>query len=172
MVLILDCWSVHKSSEFKLWLVETHPEICLIFVPTNCTSELQPTDVILQRPFKPAFQQHYSKWYVEQIEIALSVGIDSINLKLDFSIGRMRKVAIEGLLHAHSQLLMRRKMIVGGWEQCMLLETWSSSSQMEAFKSFYDGNLFGASSSGEVEKVEPVEVDRNDEEWYAIDVHT
>ncbi|KAL2631689.1 hypothetical protein R1flu_016375 [Riccia fluitans] len=48
----------------------------------------------------------------------------------------------------------------------MLLEAWSSSLQMEAFKSFCDGNLFGASSSGEVEKVEPVKVDRDDEEWY------
>ncbi|KAL2630350.1 hypothetical protein R1flu_015036 [Riccia fluitans] len=58
-------------------------------------------------------------------------------------------------------------MIVGGWEQCMLLEAWSSSFQMEAFKSFYDGNLFGASSNGEVEKVGSVEVDWDDEEWYA-----
>ncbi|KAL2622562.1 hypothetical protein R1flu_002767 [Riccia fluitans] len=58
-------------------------------------------------------------------------------------------------------------MIVGGWEQCMLLEAWSSSFQMKAFKSFCDGNLFGASSNGEAEKVEPMEVDRDDEEWYA-----
>ncbi|KAL3693143.1 hypothetical protein R1sor_006794 [Riccia sorocarpa] len=131
--------------------------------------ELQPADVIIQRPFKAAFQQFYGRWYVEQIGIALSAGIQTINPKFDFSVGRMRTVAVEGLLHAHSQILMRRNMIIEGWRQCMLLEAWNSTCQMEAFKSFCDGKLFPPSVSGDAVATElsDHEEEPNDEDWHA-----
>jgi len=47
MVWLLDCWFVHKSKEFLDWMKEDHPNILVIFIPTNCRNELQPTYVIL-----------------------------------------------------------------------------------------------------------------------------
>ena len=52
ILLLLDCWAVHKSAEFRDWLQREHPRIHLVFVPANCTSKLQLADVVLQRPFK------------------------------------------------------------------------------------------------------------------------
>ncbi len=34
----------------------------LIFVFVNCTSELQPTNVILQKPLKHAFKVYFNSW--------------------------------------------------------------------------------------------------------------
>ena len=59
LIWLIDCWSVHMSKVFILWLKDFHPEILLIFVPANCTSVFQPADVILERPFKHSFRQQF-----------------------------------------------------------------------------------------------------------------
>ncbi len=41
------CWNVHISEDFHNWIKNEHKNILLIFVPTNCTNELKPTNVIL-----------------------------------------------------------------------------------------------------------------------------
>jgi hypothetical protein len=35
---LIDCWSVHKSKEFRTWMKKNHPNIILLFVPGGCTS--------------------------------------------------------------------------------------------------------------------------------------
>ena len=58
---LIDYWSVHTSTTFLTWLKLTHPLVKIVFVPANCTSVLQPANVILQRPFKHAFRNQYDK---------------------------------------------------------------------------------------------------------------
>jgi hypothetical protein len=41
----IDCWSVHKSDEFRSWMKKTHPTIIICFVPGGCTGLWQPLDV-------------------------------------------------------------------------------------------------------------------------------
>ena len=55
-VLLMDCWTVHKSVEFRTWLRETYTWLIFLYVPANCTSKLQPCDVIVQRPLKHGFK--------------------------------------------------------------------------------------------------------------------
>lgn len=62
MIWLLDCWSIHKSEAFWTWMKKDHLRICVLFVPANCTSKLQPADVILQRPLKCAFSRCFKQW--------------------------------------------------------------------------------------------------------------
>ena len=48
LIWLIDCWSVHTSTTFLTWLKLIHPLVKTIFVPANCTSVLQPADLILQ----------------------------------------------------------------------------------------------------------------------------
>ena len=67
VVLVLDVWAVHKSEEFRKFIRTQHPRIHLVYVPPNCTSELQVADVILQRPFKASIRRSFNKWAAEII---------------------------------------------------------------------------------------------------------
>ena len=87
MIWIFDCWSIHKSKAFFLWMKEEIPWICVLYVPTLCTSKLQPTDVILQRPLKCEFSIHFIKWSASYIQEQLEFGV--LETKLDFSIGTL-----------------------------------------------------------------------------------
>ena len=46
IILILDCWSVHKSEQFRKYIYKHYKFINLIYVPANCTSELQVADYV------------------------------------------------------------------------------------------------------------------------------
>jgi thioredoxin-related protein len=68
MVWIIDCWNAHISEDFHNWIKNEHKYILLIFVPNNCTSELKPTNVILQKPLKHAFKVHFNSWIYRTIK--------------------------------------------------------------------------------------------------------
>jgi hypothetical protein len=47
---------------------KNHPNILVIFIPTNNTSELHPIDVILQRKLKYAFKVEFNTWTTSVIK--------------------------------------------------------------------------------------------------------
>jgi len=59
-VLLIDCWSVHKSEEFLLWMKEEYPHLIILFVPGGTTSKFQPADTSLNCPFKAAVKAAYT----------------------------------------------------------------------------------------------------------------
>ena len=44
MILILDCWSVNLSEEFRLWVAKEHPKLHICYIPANCTGLYQIND--------------------------------------------------------------------------------------------------------------------------------
>ena len=62
MIWLIDCWCVHKSEAFLSWMKKEYPWICVLFILANCTSKLQPVDVILQRPLKCGFINCFKQW--------------------------------------------------------------------------------------------------------------
>jgi hypothetical protein len=67
IILLLDCWKVHTSGDFPAWLKANHPQIHLVYVPANCTSQLQVADVMLQRPFKAGIRKRFNEWAAAEI---------------------------------------------------------------------------------------------------------
>lgn len=53
----IDCWSVHRSEEFRSWMKAEHPTIQLEYVPGGCTGIWQACDVGIQRVFKRAIRR-------------------------------------------------------------------------------------------------------------------
>ncbi|KAJ7115367.1 hypothetical protein C8R44DRAFT_928432 [Mycena epipterygia] len=48
----IDCWSVHKSKDFLVWMKKHHLSIIVLFVPGGCTGIWQSPDVGIQRLLK------------------------------------------------------------------------------------------------------------------------
>jgi len=44
----IDCWSVHKSEEFRSWMKKEHSDIIISFGPGGCTGIEQPLNVGIQ----------------------------------------------------------------------------------------------------------------------------
>ncbi len=64
----LDCWSVHRSQEFRNWIQTEHPEIIVLYVPVGCTCSFQSCDFGLQRLFKHAVKQSAIQFFVDHLQ--------------------------------------------------------------------------------------------------------
>ena len=63
----IDCWSVHRSKDFRDWMAANHKNIVLVFVPANCTGMFQPCNVGIQRPLKLSLKRTAHEDIVKEI---------------------------------------------------------------------------------------------------------
>lgn len=87
MILQLDVYAVHRAEDIIKWLKEFHPYIVLAFVPGGCTGAVQIPDTCLNRPFKAAIHESFSKWVVAYLSAQTRNGVLPADLKMDFKIG-------------------------------------------------------------------------------------
>jgi hypothetical protein len=159
---LIDYWSVHTSETFLTWLKNTHPLVKTIFVLANCTSVFQPTDVILQRPFKHAFRNEFDEWSLDQISQQLEDSTESKEIKLQTKLSILKPLICLWLynawLHIH-----KKKMIQIGWEKCELLQPFQADFQAASLDANISSPLFKENAQVEhttnkedlVEDIEP-----------------
>ncbi len=65
-LLVLDVLAAHRTRIFIDLLQKN--DICVVFVPGGCTSELQPLDVAVNDEFKKQLKEKFMKWYSNQVQ--------------------------------------------------------------------------------------------------------
>lgn len=100
----IDCWSVHKSEEFRTWMKETHPTIIISFVPGGCTGLWQPLDVGIQRVLKQSMKRAAHKDIVTETMAQLDAGRAAAALKLDTTLGNLRNRSVGWLVNAYHDI--------------------------------------------------------------------
>ena len=119
ILLLLDCWAVHKSAEFRGWLQKEHPRIHLVFVPANCTSKLQLADVALQRPFKSCITQSFNQWAAESIAEQIRSG-EVTGIAAQLGMAALKPLVLQWCVDSWNGLRERKQLILDGWEQSCL----------------------------------------------------
>jgi hypothetical protein len=113
MLLLIDCWSVHKSAEFRDWLKKQHPRIHLVYVPANCTSRLQLCDVALQRPFKSCIKQSFNDWAATAIAAQIKCGEVT-------GITEQKPLVLQWCIDSWKGLRERPELLLQGWRKSCL----------------------------------------------------
>ncbi len=161
MILFIDCWSVHKSEEFRCWMVDVHPFIKLLYVATGCTSKGQPADVIQQKPLKAGIKRGFDLYTAGQVAKQIADGVPPSEVQLDLRMGTLREEIVKWAKESFHSLMGRQDMVRKGWKKCGLLRAFDPKFQKEALKLVADGTIakLGAIEvmSGEEPKGMPVE---------------
>ncbi|KAF8604335.1 hypothetical protein BDV93DRAFT_440797, partial [Ceratobasidium sp. AG-I] len=102
IILLLDCWSVHRSKEFLDWMRQNHSFIRIVFVPggCTCTGKAQPCDINYQRPLKHIVKSECLKYLVAQTDLQLQRGIPAEKIRVDFTLSTLRNACTAWLLTA------------------------------------------------------------------------
>jgi hypothetical protein len=108
--------------------------IIILFVPANCTSKLQPADVVHQRTLKYHFKQGFNLWLAGEISKQIAGGVADGDVKCDFRIGVLREGLCGWLLDAWRQLADMKEMTVRGWAKCGLIRPFDREFQNEALE--------------------------------------
>jgi hypothetical protein len=94
----IDCWSVHKSAEFRAWMKKNHPTIIVLFIPGGCTGLWQPLDVGIQRILKLSIRRAAHRDIVK--EVSDQIAKDDEIIKLDTTLGTLRNRAVGWVVDA------------------------------------------------------------------------
>jgi hypothetical protein len=139
MIWLIDCWSVHISQELRTWMKNKHPQIHLFFIPANCTLVFQPADVILQRPFKHAFQLKFNKYtmdvFIKQLE-------DRVDLKVDMKMSILKSKICGWVYKVWEHLTCKEDMVKKGWGHIGLLQAFQQDFQRQAMMENIKDPLF------------------------------
>ncbi|KAF8594519.1 hypothetical protein BDV93DRAFT_458857 [Ceratobasidium sp. AG-I] len=94
----IDCWSVHRSAEFRNWMSEHYPWIIILYVPGGCTGLFQACDVGLQRILKLAIRQASHADVVNETLAALESGTSPEAIVNDQSRQTLRNRSVNWIL--------------------------------------------------------------------------
>lgn len=103
-ILYIDCWSVHKSTEFLDWMRGTFSWIYVQFCPGGCTSIFQPCDALPQRVLKTAIKRACHADVVNEALQLLETGGDTDMLLLDRTVGTLRDRTPHWLIKAYDAI--------------------------------------------------------------------
>ena len=100
----IDCWSVHKSIEFRSWMWKSYPWIRIHYVPANCTGLFQPCDVGIQRILKLAIRRTALKDIVDDTMVQLNKGAKPEKVVFVKKIGVIRDRSVSWLVNAYEAI--------------------------------------------------------------------
>ena len=119
IILILDCWSVHRSEDFRFFLRDAAfgSRVHLVFVPANCTSKLQVADAALQRPFKAGVRRSFETWAADLLLQQISAGC-VVGLREHFGMVNLKRHVLQWCVDSWEQLQRQKHIIAEGWYKC------------------------------------------------------
>ncbi|TFY82142.1 hypothetical protein EWM64_g1870 [Hericium alpestre] len=103
-VVLLDCWSVHRSEEFRNLVRRRWPWLRLRYIPGGCTGLAQPCDVGIQRPYKLSIKRSQLDDIISKTLIHLESNDDPTELKLDSRIGTLRDRSVAWFVKAWKEI--------------------------------------------------------------------
>jgi hypothetical protein len=131
-IVLLDCWSVHKSAEFRTFVKKKYKNIILVFIPPNCTSKLQICDTHLNFPFKRGIRNRFNQWtmntFVEQLE-------KDDTLDVDLKMSTLKPLVLQWCHETWEAMRQQREYIVGAWTSLFtLFDPFSPANQLQAYR--------------------------------------
>jgi hypothetical protein len=119
IILLIDCWSMHVHT-LKPQIEREFPFIHILFVPANCTSKLQPCDVIANAPLKKRFKSQCIQWTAERAAQAIANDISPSAYKIaaKVSLTQMKPLLIEWLYKSWIELSLTPELLQIGWAKC------------------------------------------------------
>ena len=100
----IDCWSVHRSQEFRNWMQENYPWILIRYIPGGCTGIFQPCDVGIQRILKHVMKKTVLSHIVKETVAHLANNKDPGTILLAKAIGVLRSRSVEWLVNGYKAI--------------------------------------------------------------------
>ena len=72
-IVIFDAFKGQKSAEIDELLQKNH--LLPVPVPNNCTDQLQPIDLVVNKALKDQLPQRFTRWYAEQVQKQMENGV-------------------------------------------------------------------------------------------------
>jgi DDE superfamily endonuclease len=172
VVVMLDCWSVHRGKDFRDFVEKQYEHCVLLFIPPCCTSKLQVADVALNYPFKVRMRQQFEDWTIGIVcdQLDNVEGSGSSILPPTASMKVLKPLLVQWAFNSWQKIAHSGKgslLIQKGFHKCVtnFADPFNAAVQKEAVKKAVKSQL---KVYDELHKGKPDEVD-NDKDYDVTD---
>jgi hypothetical protein len=153
-IIVLDCWSVHKSAEFRGFVKKKYPNLLLVYIPPNCTSKLQVADVALNYSFKHGIKIRYEEWVTRELYKQLQAK-QTLNIQTNMAV--IKPLILNWCFESWRSLENRQDLIMKGWFKCMdrILDPFNTDVQDKATRKVLESQLEAYGFVPELSEPEP-----------------
>ena len=119
----LDVYRAHRTNDLVSVLKQCGFEI--VYIPGNCTSELQPLDLSVNSCLKAELKQRYTMWYADKVCLAIrthdtKAAVASVSP--DLRLSTLQPLHAQWLMQSFEVLLSNQiELVQRGWRQSGIL---------------------------------------------------
>ena len=91
---------MHRLDSILEWVANTYPNCILLYVPTSCTSMIQPLDVAVNSVLKRLITSFFAAWLALEAKKQFDNGVAASDLKMELRWTTLREQFISWVASA------------------------------------------------------------------------
>ena len=126
-LVILDVYAAHRTPDVLEEFQRNAFEV--VFVPANCTSELQPLDLSFNGPLKEKCKDGFAQWYSQKVCDHLKERQEqgeemsaAVEFQPDLRLSVIKPLHCRWLMDAYAEMSSRPQLVHQGWETGGIIE--------------------------------------------------
>ena len=114
-------WDVFRAHRTPTVLKKLEDEnIVCVFVPANCTSDLQRIDLSLNKPLKDVMKKQFSEWYAATFKEELDRGAEIEQITIDLKMSSVKPLSCGWFLTAVDHLRRNPSIVTNGFQKAVI----------------------------------------------------
>ena len=118
---IFDVFRGHTVQEVQSLLYSNN--IVTVLVPPNCTDQLQPLDLSVNKPLKDHLRMKFRSWYSDQVVKELEGDREPEDIKVDMRMSVMKELGVHWLTSVFDYLSSHPEIIINGFKEAGIIQT-------------------------------------------------
>lgn len=112
-LLLWDVFRAHRTGPVLEKLKTENIEV--VFIPANCTSELQPLDLSVNKPLKDHLKTKFTQWYADQVSAQLASGKTIEAVKINMCMSVIKPTSANWILFAYDCIRFVPNVVCNGF---------------------------------------------------------
>jgi hypothetical protein len=148
-IVLIDCWKVHKSREFRDWLKLEYPYMIPLFVPAGTTGKAQVMDVVVNRAVKHVIRHETTLHFSHETQQQVANGVRYQDIRLDTKLSTLKPRLPHWVKAGWERVRNDPALLIKGWDKVGTSMAWDPAFQVEANRvQERTGSLFQRLPSG------------------------
>ena len=116
----MDVFKAHRCEEVLQKLEECN--VAVVFVPANCTDQLQPLDLSVNKPLKSSMRKCFVNWYSARVAEQMNSETSVSNININLAMSLVKPLSANWFIESFDYIKSSPEIILNGFKAAGILD--------------------------------------------------